>query len=307
MADVRVVLVSMAMAMLVVGAGCGGPSKPAATAKPPPPAPTAGQPGARVPPRLLATVDTKLGVKVAVHAAAIHDGTPCWTFVTEGMGAKQHPELVLSLTMRKDEVAERYPAAAVELLGELAAAIPDRTRLEPWRSLTVPDGLLGTDRIGIAAVPAEGPAGLELPDGAVALQLLTAEETDEARDHGAARVAAMIGNHYRFYPTAWWVDQLGQRVSTGDLVAFLQAVEREVIGAVRSAKPTAPTAHVHLTLRPGGGRTVRIEPVPDDRGLWVDDLRRRIERLPATVVTGEVALRAKFSLAAVAGAGAAAP
>jgi len=96
-------------------------------------------------------------------------------------------------------------------------------------------------------------------------------------------------------------DQLAGRVSVPDLAAFLQAVEREVIGAVRGARPTAATARVHLTLR-SGGRTVRIEPVSDDRGPWIDDLRRRIDRLPAVVVTGEVSLRATISLTAAAAA-----
>jgi hypothetical protein len=92
-------------------------------------------------------------------------------------------------------------------------------------------------------------------------------------------------------------DQLAGRISVSDLTAFLQAVERELVGAVRGARPTAATARVHLTLRPGG-HTVRIEPVSDDRGPWIDDLRRRIERLPTVVVTGEVSLRATFSLTA---------
>jgi hypothetical protein len=74
--------------------------------------------------------DTKQGATVAVNAGAFHDGTPCWTFVTASLAAKQHPELVLSLAIRKSEVAERYPAAAVELLGELAAprCVPARLR-----------------------------------------------------------------------------------------------------------------------------------------------------------------------------------
>jgi hypothetical protein len=491
MVDLRVVIVSVALA-----AACGGPG----TSAPPPRSPAA--PAAEQPAlRSIATVDTQQGAKVAVYASALYDGTPCWTFVTAGLAAKQHPELVLSLAMRKGEVAGRYPSAAVELLGELAAALPARTRLDPWQSLTLPSGMLGrADLIGVAAVPAIGPAGLKPPPGAVTLLLLTAEETDVARDHGAARVAAMIGHHYRFYPTAWWndrdrpslvtraqlatsalagstgirvaglttvfelaaapevakaldkpglpeattrldgmlhvrvapeaapdlaralrgltpdrvalallkpdplaggrfvwvpgetspqvitgpgftgrvtgsflaigldpsatravlvedgavltltpavrdavaqaldgrraygptsaagslpwivevtrpmgsgplvevtlltpEDQLAGRVSVSDLAAFLHAVEREVVGAVQAVRPTAATARVHLTLRPGG-RTVRIEPVSDDRGPWVDDLRRRIERLPAVVVTGEVSLRATFSLTAAAAA-----
>ena len=31
-------------------------------------------------------------------------------------------------------------------------------------------------------------------------------ETEVARRFGAARVAAMLGQHYRYYPTAWWLD-----------------------------------------------------------------------------------------------------
>ena len=43
---------------------------------------------------------------MTVYAGALHDGTPCWTFVTAGLAAKHHPELVLSLAMRKGEVSD---------------------------------------------------------------------------------------------------------------------------------------------------------------------------------------------------------
>ena len=59
-----------------------------------------------------------------MYAGVLHDGAPCWTFVTAGFATKQHPELVLSLAMRKVEVVEHSPTAAVKLLGELAAASP---------------------------------------------------------------------------------------------------------------------------------------------------------------------------------------
>lgn len=431
-------------------------------------------------------------MSIAVHVAALPDGRPCWTFVTTGMTAKRHPELILSVVMREDEVAARYPADAIELLGTLADAIPDQLRMDPWMSVTFQGALFGSQWTGIAAVPAAGPVGLELPDDAVALQLLTAGETVEAREHGAVRVTAMLGRHERFYPTAWWFDrdrpdlltraqaassklagmrgvrvdglttvfelpstpvrttgndgvgaltggrlrvrvtaeaapdlaralrglspddgllaivvpdeqaggqfvwtpgaqdaqvisgpgftgrisgsflgilvsdrrtgstlledgamlgitpavrdavataleagrdyqavpmpdalpwsveitrapragtrslvelrlvtpedQLAQRVSEPDLLVFLDAIEREVIDAARAARPSASTVYVHVELRPGD-RTIRLEPVSDDRGPWLADLEKRIARLPPVVVTGEVKVRATYSLA----------
>jgi hypothetical protein len=74
-----------------------------------------------------------------------------------------------------------------------------------------------------------------------------------------------------------------------------QAIERELVDVVRGAKPTAETARVFVTLQPGT-RTVRIETIPDDRGPWVEELRRRLDRLPVVVVTGELRLSADFSL-----------
>lgn len=497
MVGLRAVMISVALA-----AACGASGPSAHPAKPP--AAPAAEPAK---PRRIATVEPRQGLQVAVYAGALHDGTPCWTFVTAGLvAAEHHPELVLSLTLRAGETAERYPAAAVELLGELAAGIAERylNRLEPWQRRTVPSGMLGrADLTGVAAVPAMGPAGLELPPNAVTLLLLPAEETEVAVAHGVARIAAMIGRHYRFYPTAWWNDRdrpsvvtraqlatsrvagvsgihdsgfttvfepastpgiakaldkpglpdatgrldgtlhvrvepweapaladalrnftpiqplrflllepdplaggrfvwvpgeespqvitgpgftgrvtgsflailidpsetravliedgaalaltpdvrdaladalherrtygpisapgsltwmvevaspkppgstalvdvtlltpenrIATRVSVSYLAVFLQAVEREVIAAVRGAHPTAATALMHLTLRPGS-RTVRIEPVSDDRGPWLDDLRRRIERLPPVAIPIEVKLRATFSLKAAAAA-----
>ena len=70
---------------------------------------------------------------------------------------------------------------------------------------------------------------------------------------------------------------------------------------MKQSLPTAAAARVHLPLSPGG-RTARIEPVSDDRDPWIDGQRRRIEHLPAVVVTGEVSLRATFSLTAAAAA-----
>jgi hypothetical protein len=70
---------------------------------------------------------------------------------------------------------------------------------------------------------------------------------------------------------------------------------------MKRSPPTAAAVRVHLTLSPSG-RTARIEPVSDDRGPWIDDLRRRIEHLLAVVVTGEFSLRATCSLPAAAAA-----
>lgn len=205
MVDLRVV----ASALILVASACGGPAKPSPrAAEDHAAAPRAGTAPA---PRRIATADTPApGVKVDVYATALSDGTPCWTFITHGMDAKHHPELVLSVTMRRGDVAERYPADAVELLGALGDKLPESTRLDPWQSLTPSVGALGrADLTGIAAVPAMAPDGIEVPPGAVTLLLLTTEETEIARDHGAARIAAMLGRHYRFYPTAWWSIAIG--------------------------------------------------------------------------------------------------
>jgi hypothetical protein len=205
-------LLKASAVVILFAAACGAVSRPA----PAPPAPaiavTAAPPRpARVPvpARLLETVDAALGgIRIAVHAGEVFDGRRCWTFVTEGLVRRDHPELVLSILMRDGDDPALYPTSVVLLLSALGAMVPDQQRFDPWNSATLGTGLFGRDDvIGIAAIPAEGPSGLDLPDPAVSLMPLTRDETEVARRYGAGRVAGMLGKRERFFPTVWWFDR----------------------------------------------------------------------------------------------------
>lgn len=200
-----------AVVSLVVAACSSGP-RPTAPAAPPPstatPAP-ARPARAPVPARLLATVDAPVGdVRVAIYAGEIYDGRRCWTFVTDGLLRRLHPEIVLTILQRAADDPARYPDDVVELLGQIATVVPTRTRFDAWGSGTVGSGLLGRDDvIGLAAIPAEAPAGVDVPRTAVTLLPLTRDETEVARLYGAPRVAAVLGQHERYYPTISWFDR----------------------------------------------------------------------------------------------------
>lgn len=163
--------------------------------------------GATEPARLVKTIDGARGTTIHVYLGRIYDGTPVVTLVTEGLTAFDHPELLLSVTARsKDELGQVLPGA-LSLVQGLTASVPAQVRLDPWMSASLGSGVLGRDDlVGLAAVPAEAAPGVVVPARAVALLVLTRAETEAARRFGAARVAAMIGQRYRYYPTAWWLD-----------------------------------------------------------------------------------------------------
>jgi hypothetical protein len=196
--------VAALLSLLAAACGARGTAPPVAPAADAPAAPARPV----IPPRHLATIELAADVRLAIHAASLADGTPCWIFVTDGLAGRAHPELVLSITERADDVTDRYPADAVALLRGLASALPDSTRLDPYQSGTLGVAILGrSDLNGLVAVPAEGPPGLELPAGAVTLLPLTRDETEVARDYGGLRITSALGLYYRYYPTAWWVDR----------------------------------------------------------------------------------------------------
>ncbi len=229
------------------------------------------------------TVAGARGTSIHVYAGRIYDGTQAVTLVTEGLVKFDHPELVLSVTARSNAELERNLLGALTLIKDLTAVVPTQVRLDPWTSAGFASGVLGRDDLlGLAAVPAEAARGIPLPARAVTLLVLTRAETAVALRFGAARVAAMLGQRYRYYPAPWWLDvDRPAVVEEADLDATILA-EREwpqVVGLryvfELAAAPTGTTTADGLleSSAPMHGR-VRLRLTAAAAAAITDGLRR---------------------------------
>ena len=165
------------------------------------------------PASLLTEVTPVPGLAIRVYAGRVDAGTVCWTFVTSGRARQGRPELVLSVVRRPLDHVRRPPADAYRLLAEVAAE-PD---VAAWGVLPLAHPALGqADRVAVVATPAQAPAGVPLPPGALALLPVTATEAAVVRQFGAARWLAMRGLRADAVAAPWWFDRDRPPVVTTD-------------------------------------------------------------------------------------------
>lgn len=252
-----------------------------------------------------ATAALTEAVALQVADGHLRDGARCWTFVSGGFGAHAHPELVLTVVRDDADQLDDVQEHALVLMRSFLHAVTRGTRFTAWMSADLGGGNFGRDDLrGIALIPAIGPDDVALPAGALALLVLTADEAAIARSHGAAAVAALLGNHYRHYPTAWWFDRgrrslaagLGRSAIRGEAIVLpgvttLQRVRGAIaiepdggaghaVGSAQHFDPleitvdaeAAPLLAAALAqLRPGQATLIATAPSPDADGrlVWV--------------------------------------
>ncbi|MBX7435312.1 DUF3480 domain-containing protein [Mycobacterium sp. Y57] len=123
----------------------------------------------------------------------------CTSYVTDGLGAFDHPELVMTMAGALD------PTPFLRVLVDFAQQ--GRVVEEGQFAEVGPPGMFGReDFCGVTYQRAWPMHDVPLPDGALAMIVLVGPEMEVAKRYGPLRVLARLGSAHRFFPTAVWCD-----------------------------------------------------------------------------------------------------
>jgi hypothetical protein len=216
-----------------------------------PPAPV--DAGVRSPPRAsgepledVEIVQGKLHVRIFSHVISSEAGpVPCWTYVSDGLLASGHKEIVLTVKREPGEGERDFPRAPLDLyrvvhgyaIQKQLVSEGGSTRLDPARP-----GLLRDDFHAILYTPPQPLAGVSTPGPFLTAVLVTGPELEVADRFGHLRLMALLGDRYRFYPTAPWADRRRPEITRPEAMAS-------------SILARMPASHLH-------GASVRLEPGP---------------------------------------------
>lgn len=259
------------VALVAPAPGCTGRGTAAGTEAPAAPAPAPApvtEPAAPARPdaaRLLQTVELD-GRPLAVYAATLPGGRACWTYVTRGHTPH---ELVVTVAARDGEDRELPPEDALGFLRAATAVSAGTVALTPWSWRELAGGAFGRDDLtGVAAVPARGPAGVDLPAGAVTLLAVTQDELALVRVHGVPRLAAMLARTQR-YPASWIDRDRSSLVTSTEL-------GRDVLSRSVGAYEEGITAFLDV-----GDEPALLSKPPHAPGGWYLDGTWRLRVTPA--------------------------
>lgn len=147
-----------------------------------------------------------LAARVYLHALTTPSGPVwCWSFVTRGLEVYRQREVVFTVAIDASGDAGRVPTDPLRFAAQLQY-LAGQGRIVDAGGLSQlgEPGFLG--RPGITYARAEAMAGVDLPAGALAAVLITAEEIAVYQAFGQSRLLALLGQAYRYYPFPPWAD-----------------------------------------------------------------------------------------------------
>jgi hypothetical protein len=172
---------------------------------------------------VIATESVARRLRVAVHNnefATIIGPVPCWTYVSDGLSRLGQREVALSIRRGADEAAPDFlktPFEFYRFLHDNAehrrfVDVGDITGLDPDAP-----GLLGHASIrGVVYTPADALNDQPFPSPTIAAVPATGDELDVAKRFGIVRLAALLGDKYRRFPTAAWYERNRASVVVAD-------------------------------------------------------------------------------------------
>lgn len=197
----------------------------------------------------------RLAMSATEHRLSTAGGAlECWSFVSDGLAALGQKELVFTFARQRDESIDPLAGQVGRLLitiHSLAAAgriveIGSFTEFGERRFL----GERGPR--GLAYLRAQPLEGVTLPDRALAAIPLMGDEVETLKHFGMTRVAARLGERYRYYPwPPWWDrDRAVIAAVAGDDASVLRFTPHGVMqGLYVSVEGPGGTLGSHLSIR----------------------------------------------------------
>lgn len=175
----------------------------------------------------------KLKVRVWLHEIDSRKGpVSCWSYITEGLQALGHEELIFTLNHNSAEKPGEYPRDPLAFFKAIYQSAAEG-RMVNVGALTElgEDGFLGRrDFRAITYIRPESLKGVEMKAPLLAAIALTGDELDVAKTFGMTRVLGLLGQAYRHYPCPPWVDR-----ARNSLVSMKEMKEQSILAkALRS-------------------------------------------------------------------------
>ncbi|MEP7123438.1 MAG: hypothetical protein ABJE95_21100 [Byssovorax sp.] len=147
-----------------------------------------------------------LSARVYLHALTPPSGPVwCWSFVTRGLEVYRQREVVFTVAIDGSGDAGQVPTDPLRFAAQLQY-LAGQGRVVDAGGLSQLGGAGFLGRPGITYARAEAMAGVDLPAGALAAVLITAEEIAVYQSFGQSRLLALLGQAFRYYPFPPWAD-----------------------------------------------------------------------------------------------------
>ncbi len=166
-------------------------------------------------------VPNKLKVRIYSHEIETPKGKiPCWSYVSEGLQAYRHQELIFTLARKPEEQSQDFPRDIFTYFMEVLRFAEKGNIVTAGGFSELGQGSPGVLRPDFRAFTYINPCPIEGIDtrNHLAAILLTSEELSVAKAFGVTRVLANLGEVYRFYPTAFWCDRERKSVLSLEMV-----------------------------------------------------------------------------------------
>ncbi|HET7503374.1 MAG TPA: hypothetical protein VFK02_20275 [Kofleriaceae bacterium] len=214
----------------------------------------------------------ELGARVHVHDIATPHGTiACWSYVSEGLAAHRHAELVFTLRRDPGEAIEQAPDEPFRLFATVHQLAAGGGQVGPG---AVPD--LGEDRFlghHVLFAPAPPLPGVALPAPCLAVVLLTDDERRAVYELGATRVLGRMAEASAYYPFPPWADRRRRGL----------ALERTLEQSVLTRLPRASAPGVRVTA---SGDRIELSARRSELPPWEARLAQMPAQGPFALLTG---------------------
>lgn len=213
----------------------------------------------------------KLSARVYVHdIQSPHGAISCWSYVTEGLTAQHHAELVFTLRRDPDEPSDGFPHDPLQLFAAVYQLAESGERVTSG----------GVTQFGarrffghhVLHVSAQPMAGVTLPASCLAAVLVTDDELRAAREFGSTRVLARMGQASSYYPFPPWGDRRRRGLS----------LERTFEASLLSKIQRASAHGLHVTM---ADNRITVSALRSEQAAWQDRLAQVPEGVPFAFLT----------------------
>jgi hypothetical protein len=154
-----------------------------------------------------------------------HGRIPCWSLISDGLHSLGQKEICFSVKIEPGEGDADYPRSLYALYSAVYRFATESRIVDVGgvTALGAGSGLLGrADFTGVAYSIPQFFTSLPRAVNALTGLILTTGEFDVVRQFGLMRVAALLGDEYRFFPTAPWADRTRRElISPADMTASI--------------------------------------------------------------------------------------
>jgi len=170
----------------------------------------------------------------------------CWTYVSQGLRARGQKEIVCSVACRKGEPVDAFPRDLLEMYAVIDDFACKGQLVDVGGRSEIGDGgpgILGNAAFrGMLYTPPQL-GNFPAPDSPFLTAVaLTRGELHLAMEQGMVRMMALLGHHYRFYPTPPWIDRDRKEI------AHVEGMRTSILDKVTRAYATDLTVCEEVTV-----------------------------------------------------------